>query len=71
VYQRLHQAGWSHYQTTLLLAAAIIVCAGLGSLSLSSSISLRIFGDVLGILILTAYLASPTLVARVKRSAPS
>jgi UDP-N-acetylmuramyl pentapeptide phosphotransferase/UDP-N-acetylglucosamine-1-phosphate transferase len=69
VYQRLHQAGWSHQQTTLLLGAAMMVCAGLGSLSLSSSTSLRIFGDVLVVLVLSAYLASPRFVAHAKRSA--
>jgi UDP-N-acetylmuramyl pentapeptide phosphotransferase/UDP-N-acetylglucosamine-1-phosphate transferase len=68
VYQRLHQGGWSHTQTTLFLGILISVCAALGSLSLTHSLGSRVLGDGLIVLLLAAYLSSPRFLAQVKRS---
>ncbi len=60
-YQRLMQAGWSHGTTTTFVGACTLVISGLGALSLSGSVALRIVGDLSVVAILVGYLVSPRM----------
>jgi UDP-GlcNAc:undecaprenyl-phosphate GlcNAc-1-phosphate transferase len=59
VYQRLVQSGWSHSQTAVIVGLAITVCSGLGALSLTDSMTLRVLGDVVIGLVLLLYVTNP------------
>jgi UDP-GlcNAc:undecaprenyl-phosphate/decaprenyl-phosphate GlcNAc-1-phosphate transferase len=64
VYQRLNQLGLSHAKTASILAGWQIGCAGLGLVSITSSVPARALCDAaLGVLV-AAYVISPGLVAR-------
>ena len=63
-YQRLVQQGWAHTRTSALVAATMIACAALGTLSLTGSLLARAFGDVMIGGVVAAYLLSPTIVKR-------
>ena len=71
-YQRLVRAGWSHVQTTVVVAAVMAVCAALGAVSLHGSATLRALADVALVAVLVAYLVSPSLLAgRSSQAAPA
>ena len=64
VYQRLVLLGWSHTRTTALIAAMIVACALLGSVSESGSDVARVLADVGIAAAVLTYLLMPGLVAR-------
>jgi UDP-N-acetylmuramyl pentapeptide phosphotransferase/UDP-N-acetylglucosamine-1-phosphate transferase len=70
-YQRLVQSGWSHQQTSLTVALAMAICAGLGALSITGSLALRVVGDALIGIILVGYLMKPVSRSRRHGSAGS
>jgi UDP-GlcNAc:undecaprenyl-phosphate GlcNAc-1-phosphate transferase len=70
-YQRLVQAGWSHTRTSLAVAAAIVLCSGLGCLSLTGSLALRGLGDVLAVAVAAGYVATPSWLGRRRHRAPA
>ena len=70
-YQRLVESGWSHLQTSGLVAAAILLTCALSSLSLTGSLPLRICGDCLAIFVLVAYVALPHEIHRRREHRPS
>jgi UDP-GlcNAc:undecaprenyl-phosphate GlcNAc-1-phosphate transferase len=63
-YQRLGDAGWSHMQRSVFVAACIILCGLLGLVSLGDSLMARIAADSAVVAVIGAYLASPAWVAR-------
>ncbi len=69
VYQRLVRLGWSHVRTTVLVAALIAACSGLGALSLTGWGAARVVADATMVVLLACYLALPALVGRRQRTA--
>jgi len=65
-YQRLMHGGWSHGVTSIFVAACTLVISGLGALSLSGSLALRIAGDVGVIGMVSGYLVSPRTAAALR-----
>lgn len=63
VYQRLTDHGLTHVQVSGLVLVLLVLCSGLGSLSLQGG-SARLLGDVAVVVVLGAYLSLPGLVAR-------
>jgi UDP-N-acetylmuramyl pentapeptide phosphotransferase/UDP-N-acetylglucosamine-1-phosphate transferase len=61
VYQRLHQQGWSHARTTLVVTGFTLVCAALGAVSLTGALVARVSADVAAAMLLVAYVRSPGL----------
>jgi UDP-N-acetylmuramyl pentapeptide phosphotransferase/UDP-N-acetylglucosamine-1-phosphate transferase len=71
-YQRLVRAGWSHVQTTALVAVVIAVCAALGAVSLRGSAPARAVADAALAAVLVAYVVAPLLLAgRRSQAAPA
>lgn len=62
-YQRLVVRGWSHGSTTLLVAVLLAAVSALGLCSLTSSLALRVAGDVLATALIVGYLSTPRLLA--------
>jgi len=70
-YQRLVQAGWSHGHTTLVVGLVMVITSALGALSLTGTPILRVAGDVVGLVVLAAYLRLPAVLAgRAAAAAP-
>ncbi len=67
-YQRLVQLGWSHTRTTAVVALVMLVCSGLGAVSLTGSLGARVAADIALAAVLAAYVGSPDLLARPSRS---
>jgi len=67
-YQRLVRLGWSHTSTTLAVATTMAACSILGAVSLSRSLPARMAGDVVAAGVVCAYLASPSIVERRRRT---
>lgn len=65
-YQRLGDAGWSHVQASALVAGCIAACGALGAVSLGASLVGRVVADIAIVAVITAYLLTPALVARIK-----
>lgn len=61
VYQRLVIGGWSHTQTTTVVAVAVVCCSALGSVSLSSSVVVRALADVGIVAVVIGYLFLPAM----------
>jgi UDP-N-acetylmuramyl pentapeptide phosphotransferase/UDP-N-acetylglucosamine-1-phosphate transferase len=59
VYQRLHQRGWSHARTTLVVTGVTVACAALGAVSLTGALAARVVADAAAALLLVAYAHSP------------
>jgi UDP-GlcNAc:undecaprenyl-phosphate/decaprenyl-phosphate GlcNAc-1-phosphate transferase len=59
VYQRLHQRGLSHAQTTGSVALAMTLASAAGLLSLTDMPAARVAGDLGIVVVLLVYLASP------------
>jgi UDP-GlcNAc:undecaprenyl-phosphate/decaprenyl-phosphate GlcNAc-1-phosphate transferase len=69
-YQRLGDAGWSHVQTSALVAACIVTCGLLGALSLADSVALRVSADLTIVGVIGGYLLTPNrLLSRNGRTA--
>jgi UDP-GlcNAc:undecaprenyl-phosphate GlcNAc-1-phosphate transferase len=64
VYQRLVQLGWSHARTSLMAAALMLICSGLGAVSLTGSAPLRALAASALALVLTGYVTLPSLLQR-------
>lgn len=59
VYQRLTAMGWSHEITTAFVAACMLLCGWLGSLSMVGSTPVRIAADGLLVTLLILYVTTP------------
>ena len=68
-YQRLGDAGWSHMQCSSFVAACIVACGLLGTVSFGDSLMARIAADSAVVAVIGAYLASPAWVARSRTTA--
>ncbi|HUQ63772.1 MAG TPA: glycosyltransferase family 4 protein [Acidimicrobiales bacterium] len=56
-YQRLVRAGWSHTRATALVTTVVVLCSGLGAISVTGApIAARVAADVAIVCILGAYL---------------
>lgn len=64
VYQRLADAGWSHAQTSALVAACISISGMLGAVSLGNSVPRRVVADVAIAGVIGAYLLLPKWIGR-------
>jgi UDP-GlcNAc:undecaprenyl-phosphate/decaprenyl-phosphate GlcNAc-1-phosphate transferase len=62
-YQRLVDRGWSHQTTTLTVGLFQVVVSGLGLLSLTGSVGLRVAGDIVAAIVLAVYLWAPNWLA--------
>jgi UDP-N-acetylmuramyl pentapeptide phosphotransferase/UDP-N-acetylglucosamine-1-phosphate transferase len=62
-YQRLVERGWTHETTTLTVGLVLVVVSGLGLLSLTDSVALRVVGDAIAAAVLAAYLRAPEWLA--------
>jgi hypothetical protein len=58
-YQRLVDQGWSHERTSLVVGLVLVVVSGLGLLSLTDSVPLRVAGDATAAGVLVLYLRLP------------
>lgn len=71
VYQRLAAGGLGHAWSTVIVSLASILTAGLGVLLAYGTLPVQLIA-VVGILVVVgAYLASPRILARVRREAPN
>lgn len=66
VYQRLTARGWSHLRVTALVTLVLIVCSCLGAVALADSLLLRLSADLVLIVVLLVYLATPGLLSRIR-----
>ncbi len=64
IYQRWCDAGLSHQRVTRTAAAATVLLSLLGAASLTGDPALRAAADLLGAVVVVAYLRSPALLAR-------
>jgi UDP-N-acetylmuramyl pentapeptide phosphotransferase/UDP-N-acetylglucosamine-1-phosphate transferase len=69
VYQRLTLAGWSHELTTAFVAAAMLLCGLLGTLSMVGSNLVRVPADVLLAVTVVVYVTTPRRVSHHRRRA--
>jgi UDP-GlcNAc:undecaprenyl-phosphate GlcNAc-1-phosphate transferase len=67
VYQQLQVAGTSHTRTTVGVTVVILATSLLGLVSLAGNPWARMLADVMGIILLIAYLASPSILRRPAR----
>lgn len=63
-YQRLTQLGWSHMAATATVGLTMALTSALGAVSLSGDVAARGAADAGIVVVLVAYLASPSLLAR-------
>lgn len=63
-YQRLSDAGWTHMRSSTFVAACVLACGLLGTVSLADSLVARIAADVAILAVVGAYLASPAWLPR-------
>ena len=68
-YQRLVDHGWSHTSTTIAVGLVLVVVSGLGLVSLTDSVALRVAADITGLAILAAYLGAPNWLGRRRQAA--
>jgi UDP-GlcNAc:undecaprenyl-phosphate/decaprenyl-phosphate GlcNAc-1-phosphate transferase len=65
-YQQLCGAGWSHQRVTLATAAVTAALCVLGAASLTGHPALRAGADLVGLVLLGAYLRSPAVLGRAR-----
>ena len=64
VYQRLVRIGWSHTQTTGLVLVLVVLCSGLGSVSMFGTTPERVAADCGIFALLAGYLVLPVFIER-------